>query len=108
MASARSSHSVPSLRRPRLIQKRHRPAARRSATLPNAPPWPSVQVNAARKLVRDLGQAIDTAGVLAYLPGVNGRAGVIATYGFDANGDIRGGRFGIFRVAANGAYIPVG
>ena len=27
---------------------------------------------------------------------------------FDANGDIRGGRFGIFRVAQNGAYIPVG
>ena len=27
---------------------------------------------------------------------------------FDANGDIRGGRFGIFRVASNGAYNPVG
>ena len=27
---------------------------------------------------------------------------------FDANGDIRGGRFGIFRVGANGAYNPVG
>ncbi len=27
---------------------------------------------------------------------------------FDANGDIRGGRFGIFRVTANGAYVPVG
>ncbi|MDQ3823051.1 MAG: branched-chain amino acid ABC transporter substrate-binding protein [Actinomycetota bacterium] len=27
---------------------------------------------------------------------------------FDANGDIRGGRFGIFRIATNGAYNPVG
>jgi branched-chain amino acid transport system substrate-binding protein len=27
---------------------------------------------------------------------------------FDANGDIRGGRFGIFRIAANGSYNPVG
>jgi branched-chain amino acid transport system substrate-binding protein len=27
---------------------------------------------------------------------------------FAANGDIRGGRFGIFRVASNGAYNPVG
>jgi branched-chain amino acid transport system substrate-binding protein len=27
---------------------------------------------------------------------------------FDANGDIRGGRFGIFRVAPSGAYVPVG
>lgn len=27
---------------------------------------------------------------------------------FDANGDIRGGRFGIFRIANNGAYNPVG
>jgi branched-chain amino acid transport system substrate-binding protein len=27
---------------------------------------------------------------------------------FDANGDIRGGRFGIFRIASNGAYNPVG
>jgi branched-chain amino acid transport system substrate-binding protein len=27
---------------------------------------------------------------------------------FNANGDIRGGRFGIFRVANNGTYVPVG
>jgi branched-chain amino acid transport system substrate-binding protein len=27
---------------------------------------------------------------------------------FDANGDLRGGRFGIFRIATNGAYNPVG
>jgi branched-chain amino acid transport system substrate-binding protein len=27
---------------------------------------------------------------------------------FDANGDIRGGRFGIFRIANNGVYNPVG
>ena len=27
---------------------------------------------------------------------------------FDANGDVRGGRFGIFRIASNGAYNPVG
>jgi branched-chain amino acid transport system substrate-binding protein len=52
--------------------------------------------------------ARDRAGVLAYLRGVNGRAGVIGTYGFDANGDttlktyglygIRGGFFGWSRV----------
>jgi hypothetical protein len=27
---------------------------------------------------------------------------------FDANGDVRGGRFGIFRIASNGTYNPVG
>ena len=27
---------------------------------------------------------------------------------FNANGDLRGGKFGIFRIAANGAYNPVG
>lgn len=27
---------------------------------------------------------------------------------FNANGDLRGGRFGIFRVGANGAYNPIG
>ena len=43
------------------------------------------------------------------IEGIAARASVIGLrIRFDANGDIRGGRFGIFRVAQNGAYIPVG
>src|SRR5262249_58419144 len=42
--------------------------------------------------------ARDKAGVLAYLRGVNGRAGVIGTYGFDANGDTTLKTFGLYGI----------
>jgi branched-chain amino acid transport system substrate-binding protein len=42
--------------------------------------------------------ARDKAGVLAYLRTVNGRAGVIGTYGFDANGDTTLKTFGLYGI----------
>jgi branched-chain amino acid transport system substrate-binding protein len=36
--------------------------------------------------------------VLGFLRGVNGRAGVIGTYGFDANGDTTSKAFGLYAV----------
>jgi branched-chain amino acid transport system substrate-binding protein len=42
--------------------------------------------------------ARDKAGVLAFLRGINGRAGVIGTYGFDANGDTTTKTFGLYGI----------
>jgi len=42
--------------------------------------------------------ARDKAGVLGYLRGVNGRAGVIGTYGFDANGDTTLKTYGLYGI----------
>ncbi len=54
----------------------------------------------AMRLVADAyaGGARDKAGVLAYLRGVTGRAGVIGTYGFDANGDTTLKTFGLYGI----------
>jgi branched-chain amino acid transport system substrate-binding protein len=42
--------------------------------------------------------ARDKAGVLAFLRGVTARAGVIGTYGFDANGDTTTKTFGLYGI----------
>ncbi|WP_028058177.1 branched-chain amino acid ABC transporter substrate-binding protein [Candidatus Solirubrobacter pratensis] len=54
----------------------------------------------AMKLVTDAvaAGARDKAGVLGFLRGVNGRQGVIGTYGFDANGDTTMKQFGLYVV----------
>ena len=54
----------------------------------------------AMRLITDAyaGGARDKAGVLAYLRTVNGRPGVIGTYGFDANGDTTLKTFGLYGI----------
>jgi branched-chain amino acid transport system substrate-binding protein len=54
----------------------------------------------AMRLITDayVAGARDGAGVLAYLRGVNNRAGVIGTYGFDANGDTTLKTYGLYGI----------
>src|SRR5262249_4822241 len=55
---------------------------------------------AAMKLIADAhaAGAGDKGGVLGYLRGVTGRAGVIGTYGFDANGDTTLKTYGLYGI----------